>query len=122
MRRHGPENRKRRAELKRLESRQRNELSALKRADRKRMRGEKHRVIDRIEGEISLLLGKLSSFVGQEERIFLKAEIEHLRRLKARLTGTPRRKPPESGMPVPAIPPKGPMPMQGGAAAPLDFD
>lgn len=32
----------------------------------------------------------------------------------------PRRKPPESGMPVPAVPPRGPMPLQGGAAAALD--
>ncbi|MXP10794.1 hypothetical protein [Pseudoblastomonas halimionae] len=35
--------------------------------------------------------------------------------------GTKRRKPPEAGMPMPAIPPKGPLPMQGGAEAPLDF-
>ncbi|MDP2131353.1 MAG: hypothetical protein U0975_08600 [Erythrobacter sp.] len=34
----------------------------------------------------------------------------------------PRRKPPESGLPVPAIPPSGPLPMQGGATAPLEFD
>lgn len=34
----------------------------------------------------------------------------------------PRRKPPEAGMPVPAIPPKGPLPKQGGAEAPLTFD
>ncbi|KPM21717.1 hypothetical protein AAJ72_13785 [Citromicrobium sp. RCC1885] len=32
-----------------------------------------------------------------------------------------RRKPPEAGMPVPAVPPRGPLPMQGGAEAPLDF-
>jgi hypothetical protein len=35
---------------------------------------------------------------------------------------TPRRKPPEAGLAVPAVPPRGPLPMQGGAAAPLDFD
>lgn len=34
----------------------------------------------------------------------------------------PRRKPPEAGVPVPAMPPKGPLPKQGGAEAPLDFD
>ena len=34
----------------------------------------------------------------------------------------PRHKPPESGLPVPAIPPSGPLPKQGGAAAPLEFD
>ncbi len=31
----------------------------------------------------------------------------------------PRRKPPESGMSVPAVPPRGPVPLQGGAAAAL---
>ncbi len=32
-----------------------------------------------------------------------------------------RRRPPEAGIPVPAVPPRGPMPKQGGAEAPLDF-
>ena len=35
--------------------------------------------------------------------------------------GTKRRRPPEAGLPIPAVPPKGPLPMQGGAEAPLDF-
>ena len=34
----------------------------------------------------------------------------------------PRRKPPEAGFPVPAIPPQGPLPRHGGAAAPLTFE
>ena len=34
----------------------------------------------------------------------------------------PRRKPPEAGLPVPAVPPRGPLPKQGGAEAPLSFD
>lgn len=34
----------------------------------------------------------------------------------------PRRKPPESGLPVPVVPPRGPAPLQGGAAARLDFE
>lgn len=33
-----------------------------------------------------------------------------------------RRKPPEAGVPVPAVPPRGPVPKQGGAEAPLEFD
>ncbi|WP_369026421.1 hypothetical protein [Qipengyuania sp. RANM35] len=33
-----------------------------------------------------------------------------------------KRKPPESGIAIPAVPPKGPLPMQGGAEAPLTFD
>lgn len=32
----------------------------------------------------------------------------------------PRRKPPEAGMPMPAVPPRGPAPRQGGAAVALD--
>lgn len=33
-----------------------------------------------------------------------------------------RRRPPEAGIPAPATPPRGPRPMQGGAAARLDFE
>lgn len=33
-----------------------------------------------------------------------------------------KRKPPEAGLPVPAVPPRGPLPLQGGAEAPLDFE
>ena len=33
-----------------------------------------------------------------------------------------RRKPPETGIAVPAVPPKGPLPKTGGAEAPLTFD
>ncbi|MXO75377.1 hypothetical protein GRI40_09145 [Altererythrobacter aerius] len=35
--------------------------------------------------------------------------------------GPRKRKPPEAGLAVPAVPPRGPMPLQGGAEAPLDF-
>lgn len=34
----------------------------------------------------------------------------------------PKRKPPEAGIAVPAVPPKGPLPKQGGAAAEFEFD
>lgn len=37
-----------------------------------------------------------------------------------RETQTRRRKPPEAGLPVPRVPPSGPVPKQGGAAAALD--
>lgn len=37
-------------------------------------------------------------------------------------TRSRRHKPPEAGLAVPAVPQRGPLPMQGGAAAPLDFD
>lgn len=33
-----------------------------------------------------------------------------------------RRRPPEAGIAVPAIPPRGPLPLQGGAAAPINTD
>lgn len=32
------------------------------------------------------------------------------------------RNPPEAGLPMPAVPPRGPLPKQGGAAAELDFE
>ena len=47
-----------------------------------------------------------------------------LRRLNRKPKPIPRRKrkPPEAGIAVPAVPPKGPLPLQGGAEAPLEFD
>ncbi|MFL0670882.1 MAG: hypothetical protein ACJLS3_05490 [Erythrobacter sp.] len=33
-----------------------------------------------------------------------------------------RRGPPEAGITAPAVPPRGPLPLQGGAAARLDFE
>jgi hypothetical protein len=41
------------------------------------------------------------------------------RRLKR---GNRKRKPPESGVPQPADAPRGPLPLAGGAEAPLEFD
>jgi hypothetical protein len=35
---------------------------------------------------------------------------------------TPRRKPPETGLMTPVVPPRGPLPLQGGAAAPVDYE
>ena len=49
---------------------------------------------------------------------FVGARFARLQRL-VRRAGP--RKPPEAGMPVPAVPPRGPQPLQGGAEAPLDF-
>jgi hypothetical protein len=42
--------------------------------------------------------------------------------LKAIVAATRRDRPPEAGLPVPAIPPCGPLPKQGGAEAALEFD
>jgi hypothetical protein len=42
--------------------------------------------------------------------------------VRAILKGQGKRKPPEAGIALPAIPPRGPLPLQGGAEAPLEFD
>lgn len=80
------------------------------------------RIARLIERELVALKLKLEGEIGSDERILLKAEIAHLYALKSNLIGKPNRKPPEAGLPVPAAPPRGPLPKQGGAAAALDFD
>jgi hypothetical protein len=42
------------------------------------------------------------------------------RRMQRYLDRANRRKPPEAGLAVPAEPPRGPLPLEGGAEAPLD--
>lgn len=76
----------------------------------------------RLELEIESLEAVLEFTADIEERMLLKAEIAYLRQALEAKRGNRRRKPPESGVPVPAIPPHGPKPKQGGAAAPLEFD
>jgi hypothetical protein len=83
-------------------------------------------IIDRLTGELEQLERRLAATGDQNERIMLKAEIAHFNAALDRLQNRPgpkrRPKPPESGLPVPAVPPQGPLPKQGGAAAPLEFD
>ncbi len=79
------------------------------------------RVVALIQRELAALQVKLDTATDRDEIILLKAEIAHLRVLKTNLSQRPPRKPPESGMRVPAVPPRGPLPKQGGAEAPLDF-
>ena len=83
-------------------------------------------VVDRLVAELAQAEVKYAATVDQGERILLKAEIAHftmaLDRLQRGHYTTRRRKPPESGLPVPAIPPSDRAPKQGGAAAPLEFD
>ncbi len=83
-------------------------------------------IVDRLTAELAQAEVKFIATVDQSERIQLKAEIAHftmaLGRLQRGHYTTRRRKPPESGLPVPAIPPSGPAPTQGGATAPLEFD
>lgn len=84
----------------------------------------------RIERELASLEKRRDATDVAEERILLKAEIVHLRTLKGNLAlrskrhpgRRPKRRPPEAGIAVPAVPPKGPLPRQGGAEAPLNFE
>ena len=83
-------------------------------------------VLERISAEIARLDARLRGETDREERVGLRAELAHLRKLMSQISDRRwgfrgRRKPPEAGMPVPAVPPGGPRPKQGGAAAPLDF-
>lgn len=84
------------------------------------------RMISQIDREVAKITERMERTSKVEKRIELKAAIVHLRKLRDALRGkgdgNPRRKPPEAGLAVPAIPPKGPLPKQGGAQAPLDFE
>jgi hypothetical protein len=76
-----------------------------------------------VKRELLLLRDQLADLDDPRERLKLAKEIKSLRALMTKLAPEPKlRKPPESGLPVPAIPPRGPLPKQGGAAAPLEFD
>lgn len=79
-------------------------------------------MIEQIDLEVARLSDRMLRTSRIEKRIELKATIVHLRELREQISGGKKRKPPESGLPVPAVPPRGPLPMQGGAAAPLEFD
>lgn len=114
--------------LMRAAGRQRHEAAqrALEREriNRNRKRGGRGRndLLLWLELEIASLEDLLAFTPEQGERIMLKAEIAYLRQiLEHKRSGRPR-KPPESGVPVPAVPPSGPQPKKGGAAAPLEFD
>jgi len=71
--------------------------------------------------EIDRLVAKLASTECVDERIYLKSEIAQFRERLEALSGGRKRRPPESGLSVPAVPPRGPIPKQGGAAASLEF-
>lgn len=76
-----------------------------------------------VERELELLLDRLAGLEDGMERGKLLEEVRNLRALLATMDEHPgrRRKPPEAGLAIPAIPPSGPRPKQGGAAAALDF-
>ena len=78
-------------------------------------------VIEQVDAEISKRSARVERTRNITKRLELSAAIEHLRELREEILGKNRRKPPESGLSVPAVPPRGPAPKQGGAAAALDF-
>jgi hypothetical protein len=78
--------------------------------------------VEQLDIEIVKLAAQRDCTSSMEERADLKAAIVHLRELRARATDGSKRKPPEAGIAVPAVPPKGPLPKQDGAEIPLDFD
>lgn len=87
-----------------------------------RMADEIRCVVEQIDVEISECSARRTQTSSMEKRAELKAVIVHLQQMRDRIVHGKKRKPPESGMPVPAVPPKGPLPKQGGAEAPLEFD
>ena len=94
--------------------------SRLKRISDDPMAEVRAAVVDRIQ--------KLRAKNATGSKIARRFRAEEIARLEAQLARwdelkrNRRRKPPESGIAVPAAPPKGPLPKQGGAEAPLDFD
>lgn len=79
-------------------------------------------VIEQIDAEVLDLSAKRDRTSSMNKRVELKAAIVHLRETRARLLDQGKRKPPESGISIPAVSPNGPWPKQGGAAAPLEFE
>ena len=59
-----------------------------------------------------------------QSRETLKAmrRIERIASRPGSIRSLRKRRPPEAGVSVPAVPPTGPLPKQGGAEAPLEFD
>ena len=73
------------------------------------------------------IFDKIQRFVeqsrpAQHRKALIAARIAAAARSGARGNPEPKRKPPEAGLAVPAVPPNGPLPKQGGAEAPLEFD
>ena len=56
------------------------------------------------------------------ETLAASLRLGHANMQAAAMNRNRKRKPPEAGIAVPAVPPNGPLPKQGGAEAPLEFD
>lgn len=68
------------------------------------------------------MIGRMAAYIASE----IRRPDAHTRRDAAMwqtrmVRRNKRRRPPEAGAFIPAIPPRGPLPLAGGAEAPLDF-
>ena len=111
-------------ELKKLEG-QRTEEERDDRVKRDlRQHAEHLHVAALIRSELDALQSRRDTAGDADERRMLEAEISCLHTLKANLAMRGRPLPPargpESGIAMPAVPPRGPLPKQGGTEAPLD--
>ena len=82
-------------------------------------RGSEREFVDRMERKLARLRGTLAP--DEFEKMRLRFE-QALQQLRDQLRRDRRRPPREGGMLAPVEPPRGPLPMSGGAAAPLEFD
>ena len=74
----------------------------------------------RYDGDVSFYSRLLSK--AKKAGLHRRIEREAMMRRLGRDPKRSRKKPPEAGIAVPALPPRGPLPLQGGAEAPLEFD
>ena len=79
-------------------------------------RNELDRMIARLEGHLARL-PSMREHLSPESIAGMRGAFE---RQIADLRHKNRRR--DGGVPMPVVPPRGPLPLQGGAAAPLEFD
>jgi len=75
-----------------------------------------------VNAEIERLQTELRKAQRSAQRVRLQATLAMMEASRDDLYRKFNRKPPESGLGVPAVPPGGPKPRSGGAEAPLTFD
>jgi hypothetical protein len=78
---------------------------------------------DRMLGEIEHHMARMRMLLDPDEFARLEARFrEGIRRIADEMRRRGRRPPDDGGMPALVEPPRGPTPLAGGAAAPLEFD